>query len=217
MKILKTGLILAVLTGVSGCMTMNEATTRNAPFENKLERGKVAPNYLLTGFTVNVPRTLTVSEANAFYPNADVVWRGEPLGDRREQVNAIMSKAAQVALQGTGGDVPAIVDIEITQFHALTEKARYSTGGWHTIAYTYSLRDPETGAVIAAPQKVKTTFGAYGGDRALQADAAGHTQKARITSHLINSLRKEVLHLGPLKPSTEVQLTQPEPPKLHKL
>lgn len=29
---------------------------------------------------------LSVSESNSYYPNADVVWRGDPIGDRIQQI-----------------------------------------------------------------------------------------------------------------------------------
>ena len=47
-----------------------------------------------------MPRSLKVSEANTFKPRADIVWRGEALGDRYQQVEAIFADAMTAASRG---------------------------------------------------------------------------------------------------------------------
>ena len=39
----------------------------------------VAPLYTIADVRVSVPRSLRVSEANVFYPMADIVWRGDTI------------------------------------------------------------------------------------------------------------------------------------------
>lgn len=135
---------------------------------------------------ITVPETLLVSEANRYYPRGDIVWRGEPMGDRRTQVKAIFEEGigrGAATLEG-----PTLVDlqVEVLRFHALTQKARYSVGGVHSITFSVTLTDPESGALLAEPHVVQADLTGYGGEVALSAEAGGLTQKFRITNHLAN-------------------------------
>ncbi|MEM1351166.1 MAG: DUF6778 family protein [Pseudomonadota bacterium] len=133
---------------------------------------------------VSVPKTLLISEANSYYPRGDIVWRGDPPGNRHDQIKAIFETAAARAAKRLPGDQAVIVDIEVERFHALTEKTRYTVGGVHSIRFKLSLRDAETGVSLGSPQTVKADLKGYGGQRALDADRQGLTQKVRITDHL---------------------------------
>ncbi len=88
--------------------------------------------------------------------------------------------------------MPVVVEIEVQRFHALTEKTRYSVGGIHSIEFTMTIRDPQTGAVIRGPREIKADLVGYGGSKALQAEARGLTQKYRITQHLAKVVRDEM-------------------------
>ncbi len=46
----------------------------------------VAVQYNIVGHTIDVPRTLLVSEADVYVPLGDIVWHGDPPGDRYAQV-----------------------------------------------------------------------------------------------------------------------------------
>ncbi|WP_101066102.1 DUF6778 family protein [Roseovarius salinarum] len=145
---------------------------------------------------VVVPRSLHVSEANTYLPGGDIVWREDPPGDRHAQVARIFEAAIDRGLAGmaeTGDDaVKVILRAEVEKFHALTEKARYTTGGVHGLRFKLSLHDPATGAPLSRARSIKADLKAFGGARAIRAERAGITQKARITEHLSDVIRTEL-------------------------
>jgi len=218
MRTLKAALAATVAVAVSGCMTVEDTATRNAPLDSRaivstagsttttttapaIQAGVPAPqtrSLQFTGFTVDVPPSLRVSEANSFYPTGDIVWRGEPFGDRHAQVASIVSDATRRAFGQTEGATRAVAELKVTRFHALTEKARYTTGGWHEINFVLTVRNADTGALIDGPRMIKTRTTAFGGYRAMEAEAQGMTERVRIVGHLANVLRQEVMGLGPL-------------------
>ena len=142
--------------------------------------------------TITVPRSLTVSEANRYLPKADIVWRGDQIGDRHAQVAAIFDTAITRGAQSVNGTLPVALDIKVTRFHALTEKARYSVGGVHNIDFELTLRDPETGTALADTRFVRADLDGFGGQQAINAEARGQTQKVRITNHLAEVIRQEL-------------------------
>jgi hypothetical protein len=75
-----------------------------------------------TTLIVSVPRSLSVSEAHGIKPRADIVWREDPPGDRYVQVEGIMRDALTPTLSTMQGEVPVQVVIEVTRFHALSER-----------------------------------------------------------------------------------------------
>ena len=91
-----------------------------------------------------------------------------------------------------GGQTPVLLDIEVTRFHALTEKARYTVGGVHAVQFLMLLRDPETGEALGEPKFIKADLKAFGGTAAVRAERQGLTQKVRITNHLIEVIRLEL-------------------------
>lgn len=102
----------------------------------------------------------------------------------------------QQGAQTIRGDYPVILDITVSRFHALTEKARYTVGGVHSIAFTMQLRDAATGAPLGEPHPVKADLKAFGGHRAIEAEARGETQKVRISAHLADVLHQEMASVG---------------------
>lgn len=141
---------------------------------------------------ITVPQELRVSEANSYIPRGDIVWRGDPLGDRHAQVKAIFEDAMARGAAEVTGTVPADLEITVRRFHALTEKARYTTGGVHSIAFELALRDPSSGVLVLPPREVRADLAGYGGQKALEAEARGETQKVRITRHLAEVLQQEL-------------------------
>jgi hypothetical protein len=53
-----------------------------------------------------------------------------------------------------------------------------------------TVRHAETGAILAGPEAVDLTFRAYGGQRALEAEQQGITQRVRITERLVGWVRQ---------------------------
>lgn len=214
----KFRVIAAVAAGLalSACASAPlETVSRNSPAPLQAQdagkdaaKQQIAPigsRLKVTSVRVTVPRSLKVSEANRFYPGGDIVWRGDPPGDRYAQVQKIFEDAMLKGVRSIeGGDVPVMLDVEVTRFHALTEKARYTVGGVHALQFMMQLRDPETGAPLGEPKFVKADFKALGGAAAVRAEQAGQTQKVRITDHLATVIREEltdpeghhVAHLG---------------------
>ncbi len=183
MSSLKTIAIFAASLGLSACASPDSAT-RNASLVSEAV-GAAPFSADIQAVRVVVPDTLSVSEANMYYPGGDIVWRGDPAGDRHAQVKAIVEAAmAKGVPQIAKGNVPVILDIQITRFHALSEKARYTVGGVHAIQFAIILRNPETNEIIGGPRLVKADFKALGGASALTAERNGITQKTRITDHL---------------------------------
>ena len=127
-----------------------------------------------------------------YYPSGDIVWRGEPLGNRHAQVKKIFEESLARGAVGSNGQVPVLVDVEIRRFHALTEKARYTIGGRHEIQFVINFLNPETRQPVAAPRKIDATFKAFGGARAVAAEQNGVTQRIRISNHLAGLFQKEL-------------------------
>lgn len=146
----------------------------------------------ISSVTVRVPQSLKASEANRFLPRGDIVWRGDPVGDRHEQVRKIFETAMVQGVSSLDGPIKVDLDIEVQHFHSLSEKARYFTGGVHNIDFTWSLKDPETGQILFGPKAVQADLEGFGGKKAIQADAEGQTMKVRITDHLAKVIVEEL-------------------------
>lgn len=184
-KLCKPALIAAALMGLSAC-SMPFDVTRNARIDTVTPVIEAqTQDWSIVELRIDVPRTLTVSEANSIKPNADIVWREDQLGDRYAQVDALMTAAlAPVLGPREGATTPVIVALEVTRFHALTERARYTTGGSHEVEFLLTVAHAETGAVLSGPRPVDLTFRAPGGQAALTEQAQGITQRVRITERL---------------------------------
>ncbi len=208
MKIIRIIALLVVGAGLSAC-TAVDTVTRNDPFEAATAQlpteripvpavAEATPSVraqapvTIEGVVVNVSRSLKASEANSYLPAADIVWRGDPFGDRHAQVKAIFETAMVRGAQSVEGARPADLLINVKRFHALTEKARYSFGGVHSIAFDWALADPVTGDVFTPWKEVRADLKALGGQRAIQAEARGETQKVRITAFLAEVLLQEL-------------------------
>lgn len=206
--------ILLALGGlVSACGTTNVAT-RNAPYEptplsaqvaapagyvpaaNAPAQDSVLSDIKVEQINVIVPAELKVSEANSYLPKGDIVWRGDPIGNRHAQVAAIFENALQRGTTTIDGGQPVAIDIQVKRFHALSEKARYSVGGVHNITFDLTLRDVTTGAPLGATREVRADLDAFGGRQAIHADSIGQTQKVRITDHLAEVIRQELTQDG---------------------
>ena len=133
-----------------------------------------------------------MSEANRYIPRGDIVWREDPLGDRHAQVQTIVQAAMDRGVAVLDGPIAVALDIKITRFHALTEKARYTTGGVHAISFEMAIIDPDTGALLFPVRTVRADLRAFGGQQALLAIAHGRTQKVRITEHLAAVIQQEL-------------------------
>lgn len=199
MKTFKVLMALGCAAMVAACSTPPSGVGVQQFAKGDVEEGQPQfsePLYRINAISVYVPKSLEVSEANGYYPGKDIVWRGDPLGDRHAQVKAIFETAlARGAKRITGPD-PVNIEVEVKRFHALTERARYTIGGVHAITFVLQLRDPKTGALLGEPKTVRADLKAFGGIAAIRAEQAGQTQKVRITEHLAEVLRQEFMEPG---------------------
>lgn len=151
-----------------------------------------APLVHVTEIEVRVPRSLKVSERNSYLPGGDIVWHGDPPGDRHAQVAAVVLEGLQDGVRDLDGPRGVRLLVEVTRFHALTPKARYTFGGVHAIQFRLTVLDSETGETLVADRFVKADFRALGGEAALAAEARGLTQKRRIVDHLARVIHDEL-------------------------
>lgn len=178
--------VLALAVGVSACSshTPVSGSSRGTPGAAGIPAAVEATGWRVADIRVTVPETLYISEANAYYPIADIVWRGDPPGDRRAQIADLLSTALTEGTRQLQGSRPVVVDVVVTRFHSITERTRYSFGGVHSIHYMLRVADANNGAVLYGPQRVDASLDALGGRRAIEADARGETQKVRIARHV---------------------------------
>ncbi len=187
MKLTKNIFVIALILGLSACAAIKPASQS----ELSLKTAPVSA-YNVRGLRVVAPDTLTVSEANSYLPAGDIVWRGDPFGERYLQVATIFFEALKRGTSGLHGAHGINVNIEIVRFHALTNRARYTVGGVHRISFILTLRDAKTGALIEEPRLIRADLKAFGGGRALAAERRGQTQKVRITDHLAAVIQREI-------------------------
>lgn len=188
-------LFLGCVLGLSACATPEPATRGAYVDPSAVSSGAemvVTPDYNVVSIKIDVPKSLTVSEANSFFPLADIVWHGDPLGDRKAQVKAIYEEAFAAGTASLKGTEKVEVDATITRFHALTPKARYTTGGMHTLHFILTVRDAVTGQVLDGPRPVVADVKASGGMRAMEEEAAGITQKVVIEQRLAQVILAEL-------------------------
>jgi hypothetical protein len=186
-----TGLALA--GSVTACASVERVASNDLiePTSKAIET-IYNPAYKVHRLTVRVPAELTVSEANRYLPNTDIVWREDPLGNRKKQVQKILTNAIVDGVSKIEEGHSVNMVVRLNTFHALTEKARYTVGGIHRINFDYVLRDVETGQTLEYVQNFDTSLKAYGGSKAVAAVANGQTQKVRITSHISNLMYQKM-------------------------
>lgn len=139
---------------------------------------------------VAIPPTLTVSDANTYAPNADIVWHGELGGNRREQVADILREGMTQASSTLSGPRGVTIRAELEHFHAVTPAAvARAPAAVHNIAYVIQVFDDETGAAITRPERIEADLEAYVGSAAITAAIQGQSQRVRIVDHIANVTR----------------------------
>lgn len=214
MTIAKSLAVLSLALGLAGCVAPDTASRGNTPIQALTVpqsdvtqmRGPLVlqSQYIIDSVNIDVPRNLRVSEANVFHPNADIVWRGEPIGDRYAQIGAIFNEAFASATAKMHSGRHVAVDIRVSYFHCLTEKARYTFGGVHSMHFILTVRDAATGAVIDGPRKVSADVKAAGGAKAIAEEEAGVTQRVVVLRRLAEVLRRELSTPAVVAPNANV-------------
>jgi hypothetical protein len=207
MKTFRTLSLLAIAALVSACAGTEPASRAAVNPQTSLQTvgSEVATGaavtsapYQVAGVSISVPESLRVSEANVFYPIADIVWRGEPRGERHMQVKNIFAEAVGRATAGMTSGRAVLVEVVVTRFHCLTEKTRYTVGGTHSLHFNLTLRDAATGAVIEGPRAIIADVKASGGAIAVAEEAQGLTQRVVVVNRLAEVLRYELTHHQPM-------------------
>lgn len=192
--------------GLTACVSANDPATRGEPLAVGLgaansqstdSEGDRATAYLVAQYDVEairvtVPSHLKVSEANTFKPRADIVWRGEALGDRYVQVAAIFRDAIATGTAAMQKGRKVDLEVEVTRFHALTEKTRYTFGGMHEMRFILTVRDAASGAVMDGPREVVADIKASGGSAAIEEERMGRTQRVVTVERLAQVIRREL-------------------------
>lgn len=191
-------MMAVVMLGLSACANTApvarnldmSATTLSVAGQNAPQ--PIAMAYNVTDIRVDVPQNLRVSEANVYYPIADIVWRGDMPGPRHAQVAAVIRDGIAAGTKGMTAGREVVLLVDVTRFHALTEKTRYSFGGMHSVKFKLTVLDALTGATLDGPRLISADIKASGGSQALAEDYAGRTQKVVIQEHLAEVIRAEL-------------------------
>jgi len=144
------GLALSACAGI-------ETSNRNQPFDlpGLAPGAGVQPLFAVSHVHVVVPPRLTVSDRDGLYPTSDIVWRGEPSGDRPAQITALFETAATQVQPTLLNGTPAIATITLERFHGVTERVQALGGGVYAIRFLLTLTDPVTGADLVPPEHVQ--------------------------------------------------------------
>ena len=161
-------------------------SSRNTAFSDEVSAVE-SSNWHVHDVQVIVPDSLTTSEVNIYRPNVDVVWHGDPQGDRLQQVGVILHDALEVAAESLIPENlhrPVVVEATLIHFHSLTPRARALVGGIHKVKFSIQVVDQKTGNVLAGPTIIEADEFAFGSWKAVQADAEGQTMKVRISNRI---------------------------------
>ena len=151
---------------------------------------QVSKTWHVHNIRVTVPDSLTVSNNNTFAPNADIVWHGEPQGNRRAQVSAILREGISRGTRGLRGPRGVDISVSLRHFHAVTPAAvARAPGAVHNISYVAQVFDNATGKAVTEPEVISADLEAYVGDAAVIAAIQGQTQRVRIVDHLTRVTR----------------------------
>lgn len=142
--------------------------------------------------------TVTQSPSRRYPPTTELVWYGDPPGDRKAQVETLMADAVRAgAADALVGSQPVTIVLNITEFHAMTPRARATELqlGVHEIRFDISVID-SSGQVVASETGVRSDLEAFSGASALQAEQLGQGQKIRIQSRVAQVIRAWLVAAG---------------------
>ena len=149
--------IFSILTALIVCGPLTACTSRNTIFPDEVSSAE-STNWHVHDILVSVPDSLTTSDVNILQPNVDVVWHGDPQGDRKAQVAVILHDALETAAQTLIPENmhrPVELQATLIQFHSLTPRARSVIGGVHKISFILKVVDQNTGEILAGPAEIE--------------------------------------------------------------
>ena len=137
-----------------------------------------------------VPESLTVSDSNTYAPSGDIVWWGEPFGDRREQVARIFDEGIAAGTADLNGDRPVRITATVERFHAVTPAAvAAAPAAVHNIRYRIQVFDVATSLPLTANVPITADLEAYVGAAAMASAIRGEDQRVRIVNHIAEVTR----------------------------
>ncbi|MEM9474082.1 MAG: DUF6778 family protein [Pseudomonadota bacterium] len=164
---------------LAGCVS-----TFSVDYEDPLPP-EVTRSWTVNDVVVIVPERLTVAEApSRIIPDADIVWHGDPPGDRRAQVAAILDRGATVGVAELNGTKPVILELTLQQFHGVTPAAvSRAPAAVHNIAFSARFTTTD-GQALTYPTNLRADVDAIVGVAAVLASQQGNTQKYRVTNNI---------------------------------
>ena len=176
---LKSVVFVMALFVLSGCGGQWEVGY-NQPIDPAISN-----QWRVVSVDVVVPDTLTVSNVDSLAPEADIVWWGEPEGDRRAQVAAIIEAGVAQGARNLRGPVPVHFLVVLDHFHGVSPRAlRMAPSAVHNIGYTVRVFDNRNGQEVTGAVAIEADLEAYVGAQAAAAQAQGITERNRIIAHI---------------------------------
>jgi len=176
-----------IVVAVAALGLLASCSSRNTSFTDEVSAVE-STNWHVHDVQVIVPDSLTTSEVDILRPDVDVVWHGEPQGDRLQQVGVILHDALEVAaasLIPENYHRPVVIRATLINFHSLTPRARALVGGIHKIKFSIEVIDQRSGELLAGPTVIEADEFAFGNWKAVRADAEGQTMKVRISNRIV--------------------------------
>lgn len=175
-RLLAAALAVSILAGCAG--------TWRVDYDEGLDP-EVTRTWRLHDVVTVVPESLSVSNANTLAPNADIVWHGEPFGDRRAQVAALVDEGITAGASELDGERPVTITAKVERFHGVTPAAvARAPAAVHNIRYVVQVFDAASGEPLTEPQTIMADLEAFVGPAAVAGAIQGQTQRNRIVAHL---------------------------------
>src|SRR5690606_659490 len=115
----------------------------------------VSRDWRVTRVDVSVPEALRVSDENRLVPDADIVWHGDPPGDRKAQVSALVREAIRQGASGLHGRRAVAIQATVLQFHAVTPiTLATAPSAVDSLRLAVQVSDARTGEVLLAPVRI---------------------------------------------------------------
>ncbi len=157
----------------------------------------VSLGWTVSDVLVTVPDALVASDANTLVPRADIVWHGEPPGDRKVQVAAILDEGITQGASILAGPRVVRFDVRLERFHGVTPAAMArAPSAVHNIKYKLWVVDVATDSTLMGPFEFSADLEANVGAAAIVAMQSGQSERVRIVDHLAETTRGW-LGLGP--------------------
>lgn len=174
--------------GLAGCAT-DFVTSYNESAPDSARHSWGSPAVVVT-----MARGVTTTEENSFIPDADIVWHGEPKGDRLAQASAIVKTGVEKGFAGLSGGQPVTVHVTLKKFHSLSPRAFYNGpggSGVHSTGFVMSVHDSRNGALLAGPEAFEIDLPAVLATNEQRAEGVipGGFWKQEITDHIGATLR----------------------------